>query len=63
MELREELNIPHKLSEVISEDKFDIELLSKMALEDPSTATNPKNLNLNDMKKLYEESMRGNLFK
>ena len=60
MELREELNIPHKLSEVISEDKFDIELLSKMALEDPSTATNP---NLNDMKKLYEESMRGNLFK
>ena len=44
MELREELNIPHKLSEVISEDKFDIELLSKMALEDPSTATNPKNL-------------------
>ena len=63
MELREELNIPHKLSEVISEDKFDIELLSKMALEDPSTTTNPKNLNLNDMKKLYEESMRGNLFK
>ena len=63
MELREELNIPHKLSEVIREDKFDIELLSKMALEDPSTATNPKNLNLNDMKKLYEESMRGNLFK
>ena len=63
MELREELNIPHKLSEVISEDKFDIELLSKMALEDPSTATNPKNLSLNDMKKLYEESMRGNLFK
>ncbi len=62
LELRKELNIPHALSEVISEDKFDLEILSKMALEDPSTATNPRLLNLEDMKKLYDHSMKGNLF-
>ena len=62
LELRKELNIPHALSEVIIEDKFDLETLSKMALEDPSTATNPRLLNLEDMKKLYDHSMKGNLF-
>ena len=62
LELRKELNIPHALSEVISEDKFDLEMLSKMALEDPSTATNPRLLNLEDMKKLYDQSIKGNLF-
>ncbi len=62
LELRKELNIPHALSEVISEDKFDLEMLSKMALEDPSTATNPRLLNLEDMKKLYDHSMKGDLF-
>ncbi len=62
LELRKELNIPHALSEVIIEDKFDLEKLSKMALEDPSTATNPRLLNLEDMKKLYDHSMKGNLF-
>ena len=62
LELREELKIPHSLSEVISEDKLDLELLSKMALEDPSTATNPRKLNLEDMKKLYQHSIKGNLF-
>ena len=62
LELRKDLNIPHALSEVISQDKFDLEMLSKMALEDPSTATNPRLLNLEDMKKLYDHSMKGNLF-
>ncbi len=62
LELRKDLNIPNALSEVISEDKFDLEMLSKMALEDPSTATNPRLLNLEDMKKLYDHSMKGNLF-
>ena len=62
LELRKDLNIPHALSEVIKEDKFDLEMLSKMALEDPSTATNPRLLNLEDMKKLYDHSMKGNLF-
>lgn len=62
LELRKELNIPHALSDVISEDKFDLDMLSKMAVEDPSTATNPRLLNQEDMKKLYEYSMKGNLF-
>ena len=42
LDLRKELNIPHKLSEVVEEDKINLHQLSKMALEDPSTATNPK---------------------
>ena len=62
LDLRNELNIPHKLSEVISEDHFDLQLLSKMALEDPSTSTNPTKLHLEDMKKLYQQSLKGDLF-
>ena len=62
LELRNELNIPHKLSEVISEDHFDLQLFSKMALEDPSTSTNPIKLHLEDMKKLYQQSLKGDLF-
>ena len=62
LELRNELNIPHKLSEVISEDHFDLKLLSKMALEDPSTSTNPIKLHFEDMKKLYQQSLKGDLF-
>ena len=36
--------------------------LSKMALEDPSTATNPKKMTIDDMKILYEYSITGKLF-
>ena len=43
MDLREELNIPHKLSAVIDENKIDLDLLTKMAFDDPSTNSNPKN--------------------
>jgi len=62
LKLREDLNIPHKLSEVIKEEDFDIERLSKMALEDPSTGGNPKKLTAEDMKIMYEHSMSGKLF-
>ena len=62
LKLREDLNIPHKLSEVIEEKDFDIERLSKMALEDPSTGGNPKKLTVEDMKIMYEHSMSGKLF-
>ena len=54
--------MPHKLSEVINEKDFDIDRLSKMALEDPSTSTNPKKMSIDDMKILYEHSMSGKLF-
>ena len=62
LKLRRELNIPHKLSEVIKKEEFDVDRLSAMALEDPSTSGNPKPLTLNDMKIMYEYSMSGKLF-
>ena len=63
LDLRKKLEIPHKLSEVISEKEFDLDRLSKMALVDPSTAGNPKKLTENDMKIMYQHSMNGELFK
>ena len=63
LNLRKDLNIPHKLSEVIDEKDFDLDRLSKLALDDPSTGGNPKKLNLNDMKIMYQHSMSGELFK
>ncbi len=62
LDLRKQLEIPHKISEVIDKDKIDIDKLASMALEDPSTATNPKKLSLNDMKTLYRNSITGTLF-
>ena len=62
LDLRKELNIPHKLSDVIESSKIDIDKLSKMALEDPSTSTNPKKMTIDDMKILYDYSISGKLF-
>ena len=62
LDLRKKLNIPHKLSEVIDVKKINLDQLSKMALEDPSTGTNPKKLTIDDMKILYEHSISGKLF-
>ena len=62
LNLRKELNIPHKLSDVIDVEKINLNKLSKMALEDPSTATNPIKLTIDDMKILYEHSISGKLF-
>jgi len=60
--LRKELKIPHQLSEVIEVKTGDLEKLSLMALEDPSTSGNPKKLELQDMKILYQHSIEGKLF-
>ena len=62
LDLRKELGIPHKLSEVVEANKINIDKLSKMALEDPSTATNPIKMTVDDMKILYEHSISGKLF-
>ena len=62
IDLRKELGIPNQLSEVIKEKDFNINLLSEMALNDPSTITNPKKLTLKDMKIMYERSFSGKLF-
>jgi len=62
LDLRKDLEIPHKLSDVVEESKIDLNKLSQMALDDPSTGTNPKKLSLEDMKLLYEHSISGELF-
>ena len=62
LDLRKELNIPHKLSDVVESSKIDLDKLSKMALEDPSTPTNPKKMTIDDMRILYEYSISGKLF-
>ena len=62
IDLRKEFNIPHKLSDVIDEEKLDLDKLSLMAFEDPSTGGNPKKLTKEDMKIMYEHSISGELF-
>ena len=62
MDLRQEFNIPHKLSDVVDEEKIDLDILSKMAFEDPSTKGNPRKLTKEDMKLMYQHSISGKLF-
>jgi len=62
IELRRDVKIPHKLSDVLEIDKVNLDKLSQMALEDPSTAGNPKKLTKEDMKTMYEHSLSGKLF-
>jgi alcohol dehydrogenase len=62
LKLRKDLDMPHKLSEVIDEKDLQLDRLSKMAFEDPSTGGNPKKLTEADMKIMYEHSMLGTLF-
>ena len=62
IELRKEFSIPHKLSDVVDIKSDDLEKLSMMALEDPSTSGNPKKLELKDMKNMYQHSIEGKLF-
>ena len=63
LDLRKKLEIPHKLSDVIDINKLDLNELSEMALNDPSTASNPKTLTISDMKIIYKNSISGELFK
>ena len=63
LDLRASLDIPNKLSDVMDCTKINLDQLSQMALEDPSTNGNPKRLNKDDFKKMYEYSISGNLFK
>ena len=56
------INLYHKLSEIIDVNKINLEQLSVMALEDPSTSTNPRTMSKDDMKALYEHSISGKLF-
>jgi len=62
MDLRQEFNIPHKLSDIVDEEKIDLDILSKMAFEDPSTNGNPRKLTKEDIKLMYQHSISGKLF-
>ena len=62
LELRKELKIPHKLSELIEIKPNQLDELSQMALEDPSTSSNPIKLKKDDLKIMYQYSIEGKLF-
>ena len=47
---------------MIDESKIDLDMLSQMAFDDPSTNGNPKKLDINHIKAMYEHSISGNLF-
>ena len=63
LDLRENLNIPHKLSDVMDCSNLNLDELAKMAFDDPSTGGNPKKLKVEDIKILYKHSISGELFK
>ena len=63
LDLRKNLNIPNKLSDVIDCSDLDLDKLSLMAFEDPSTTGNPKKISKEDLKLMYQHSISGKLFK
>ena len=60
LDIRKLLSIPHTLKELI-DDNSNFEKMSIMALNDPSTSSNPIKLNENDFLKLYQDSFEGKL--
>ena len=62
LDLRKNLNIPNKLSDVIDCSGLDLDQLSLMAFEDPSTNGNPIKISREDLKLMYEHSISGRLF-
>tara|TARA_B100000700_G_scaffold311758_1_gene394430 strand:+ start:1683 stop:2900 length:1218 start_codon:yes stop_codon:yes gene_type:complete len=60
--LKEQIKIPHTISESTKITDQDIEKMSPMALDDPCTPGNPKKLTLDDMVSMYEHSVKGKLF-
>ena len=58
LELRKNLDVPHTLKDLIEDDsKF--EKMSVMALNDPSTGSNPIELTKEDFLQLYKDSFNG----
>jgi alcohol dehydrogenase class IV len=58
--LREELSIPHKLSE-IGLSKKAAPIVGKKAEKDPSASTNPIILGANDYEKIYLRAISGDI--
>ena len=61
LELREQIKIPHTISESAKITDQDIEKMSPMALDDPCTPGNPRKPTLDDMVSMYEHSAQGKL--
>tara|TARA_B100000941_G_scaffold85354_1_gene58823 strand:+ start:797 stop:1963 length:1167 start_codon:yes stop_codon:yes gene_type:complete len=57
LHIRSELALPHTLKAL--DQEFNFELLSHMALKDPSTAPNPRDISYEEMKELYINSYEG----
>ncbi len=62
LDLRKNLNIPNKLSDVMDCSDLDLDQLSLMAFEDPSTNGNPIKISREDLKLMYQHSISGKLF-
>ena len=62
LDLRKNLNIPNKLSDVMDCSDLDLDQLSLMAFEDPSTNGNPVKISREDLKLMYQYSILGKLF-
>ncbi len=63
LDLRKKLNIPNKLSDVMDCSDLNLDELSTMAFDDPSTNGNPKKISKEDLKLIYKHSISGELFK
>ena len=50
-------------SDVMDCSDLDLDKLSLMAFEDPSTTGNPKKISKEDLKLMYQHSISGKLFK
>jgi alcohol dehydrogenase class IV len=60
LELRQRLGIPHKIDALGVRDSH-VELLAKEAYADPSAATNPRPLSVEDYASLFKRALAGEL--
>ncbi|MFN0040256.1 MAG: iron-containing alcohol dehydrogenase [Burkholderiales bacterium] len=58
--LRREIGIPHTLAE-LGVKETDLDTLTPMAVDDPSTGGNPRPVSLAEMRQLFEKAIRGEL--
>ena len=59
--LRQELGIAHSISEIGVEDHERFQLMSEMAVVDPTAGSNPVPLDVPSCRRLYEQAHAGSL--
>ena len=62
LELREQIKIPHRITDSTKLTDEDIATMSPMALNDPCTLGNPKKTTVDDMASMYQHSIEGKLY-